>query len=57
MLIVGTCLDPTTWELSAQGTFGKVVLTATTLTETMAIGAGGCKIEGKCLDQDNKRDG
>lgn len=57
MLIVGTKRDPTTWELSAQGTFGKFVLTATTLTKTKAFGAGGREIEGKCPDQYSKRDG
>jgi hypothetical protein len=51
MLIVGTNVDPTTWELSAQGSFGKVVLTATTLTATKAFAAGGREIEGKSPDQ------
>lgn len=41
MLIVGIDRDPMTWELSAQGAFGKVVLTATALTETKAFSAGG----------------
>lgn len=50
MLIVGIDRDPTTWELSAQGTFGRVVLTTTTLTESEAFG-GGREIEGKGSDQ------
>ena len=37
MLIVGTDCDPTTWELSAQGTFGRVVLATTTVKETDAL--------------------
>lgn len=51
MLIVGTNVDPTTWELSAQGSFGKVVLTATTLTATKGFAAGGREIEGKSPDR------
>lgn len=57
MLIVGTDGDPETWELSAQGTFGKVVLTATSLTGSKAFGAGGHEIDGKCPDQNSERDG
>jgi integrative and conjugative element protein (TIGR02256 family) len=50
MLIVGTNRDPTTWELSAQGNFRRVVLTTTTLNESEALG-GGRKFEGKGPDQ------
>lgn len=57
MLIVGTNRDPATWELSAQGIFGKVVLTATTFIKVKSLGAGGREIEGKCVDHYSERDG
>lgn len=57
MLIVGTDGDPATWELSAQGTFGKVVLTAASLTGSTDFGAEGHEIDGKFPDQYSERDG
>lgn len=51
MLIVGTDRDPTTWELSAQGTFGRVVLATTRVKETDALGSEGCASKDKGPEQ------